>query len=348
MSGLIERYAAGLTAGTDPRSPDRWPPITDRSQPMVEAASLAIALHETRPWIWDRLDDRVRQRVADWLGGFVGAVVNDSNWRLFQVITEEFLASVGAPHSRSEIDAGLARLEDWYRATAGTPTATAASSTTTTPRNPAVLGPGLPLLGEQGLPRPAPARRPSRVDGARGTRPGGDGRRVPRLTGAGLAAALHRRRRDRPARQPRQQATRNGRGQPALRPVRLLQCDGARDTGQPSSDNHIALLAPDGTPTPRGRIHPLGVRGHAGQLLAAQGGAPRAATKDTASRRSAWCTAPGRSACTAIDAPPGTPVREGGWAVADDSAPPAARTGPGWALARRADGLTSTVVGLHG
>ncbi|MEU2273113.1 T-complex 10 C-terminal domain-containing protein, partial [Streptomyces olindensis] len=27
---------------------------------------------------------------------------------------------------------------------------------------------------------------------------------------------------------------------------------------------------------------------------------------------------------------------------------PAARTGPGWALARRADGLTSTIVGLHG
>ncbi len=49
-----------------------------------------------------------------------------------------------------------------------------------------------------------------------------------------------------------------------------------------------------------------------------------------------------------VDAPPGTPVREGGWAVADDAAPPAARTGPGWALARRADGLTSTIVGLYG
>lgn len=112
---LIERYTAGLTAGTDPRSPDRWPPITDRAQPMVEAASVAIALHETRPWIWDRLDDSVRGRVVDWLSGFIGATVNDSNWRLFQVITEEFLASVGAPHSRAEIDAGLARLADWYR-----------------------------------------------------------------------------------------------------------------------------------------------------------------------------------------------------------------------------------------
>ncbi|MFE8961490.1 T-complex 10 C-terminal domain-containing protein [Streptomyces iakyrus] len=49
-----------------------------------------------------------------------------------------------------------------------------------------------------------------------------------------------------------------------------------------------------------------------------------------------------------VDAPPGTPVREGGWAVADDTGPPLGRTGPGRALARRADGLTSTIVGLHG
>ncbi|MGW0190685.1 DUF2264 domain-containing protein [Streptomyces sp. NPDC003362] len=115
LAPLIERYAAGLAAGTDPGHPEHWPPIKDRSQSMVEAASVAIALHETRPWLWDRLDDRVRGQVVDWLSGFVGATANDSNWRLFQVVVGEFLASVGAPHSRAEIDAGLARLEDWYR-----------------------------------------------------------------------------------------------------------------------------------------------------------------------------------------------------------------------------------------
>ncbi|MEV0221775.1 DUF2264 domain-containing protein [Streptomyces sp. NPDC050704] len=112
---LVERYTVGLAAGTDPGHPEHWPPITDRGQPMVEAASIAVALHETRPWIWDQLPDAVRQNAAAWLGGFVGATANDSNWRLFQVITEEFLASVGAPHSRAEIDDGLARLDDWYR-----------------------------------------------------------------------------------------------------------------------------------------------------------------------------------------------------------------------------------------
>ncbi|MFD7770448.1 DUF2264 domain-containing protein [Streptomyces sp. NPDC059787] len=115
IGDLVDRYAAGLAAGTDPHHPEHWPPIEDRGQPMVEAASVAIALHETRPWLWDRLPDAVRQRVADWLGGFVGATPNDSNWRLFQVIVEEFLRSVGAAHDPAEIEAGLARLDDWYR-----------------------------------------------------------------------------------------------------------------------------------------------------------------------------------------------------------------------------------------
>ncbi|WP_327351909.1 DUF2264 domain-containing protein [Streptomyces sp. NBC_01304] len=111
---LIERYAQGLTAGTDPASGEAWPRLTDCSQQMVEAASIAIALHETRPWIWDRLDGRVQQRVVDWFSGFVGARTWDNNWRLFQVVSEQFLASVGAPFSQADIDGGLDRIEDWY------------------------------------------------------------------------------------------------------------------------------------------------------------------------------------------------------------------------------------------
>lgn len=121
---LIERYVRGLTTGTDPDSgPDSrsgsvsgeaWPRLTDCSQQMVEAASIAVGLHETRPWIWDRLDTRVQERVTDWFSGFVGGRTWDNNWRLFQVVSEQFLASVGAPHSRSDIEGGLDRIEDWY------------------------------------------------------------------------------------------------------------------------------------------------------------------------------------------------------------------------------------------
>ncbi|WJV45061.1 DUF2264 domain-containing protein [Streptomyces flavofungini] len=116
---LVERYALGLEAGTDrdggTGGGEAWPELTDCSQQMVEAASIAIGLHETRPWLWDRLDTRVREHVVDWLSGFVGARTWDNNWRLFQVVAEQFLASVGAPYRQADIDGGLDRVDDWYR-----------------------------------------------------------------------------------------------------------------------------------------------------------------------------------------------------------------------------------------
>ncbi|MEU3959744.1 DUF2264 domain-containing protein [Streptomyces buecherae] len=111
---LVERYAAGLAAGTDPASGEAWPRLADRSQPMVEAASVAIGLWESRRWLWDLLEDGVRERVVDWLSGFAGRHTWDNNWRLFPVVAEEFLASVGAPYRQRAIDDGLDRVEDWY------------------------------------------------------------------------------------------------------------------------------------------------------------------------------------------------------------------------------------------
>ncbi|MEU6786712.1 DUF2264 domain-containing protein [Nonomuraea angiospora] len=111
---LLERYAAGLVAGTDPAHPYAWPPLTDMSQPLVEAASIALALHETRPWLFDRLSPAQRERVVAWLAGFVGRRTPDNNWVLFQVVVEQFLAEVGGPHDPGEIAGGLERIEEWY------------------------------------------------------------------------------------------------------------------------------------------------------------------------------------------------------------------------------------------
>lgn len=112
---LVGRYAHGLAAGTDPRGPHAWPALADRSQPLVEAASIALALHETRRWLWDRLGPSTQDQVVRWLGGMVGAAVPDNNWVLFQVVTEQFMASVGGPSDRAELERGLDRIERWYR-----------------------------------------------------------------------------------------------------------------------------------------------------------------------------------------------------------------------------------------
>ncbi|WP_049558397.1 DUF2264 domain-containing protein [Nonomuraea sp. SBT364] len=111
---LLERYASGLLAGTDPAHPYAWPALTDMSQQLVEAASVALALHETRPWLFDRFSSAERERVLAWLAGFRGRRTPDNNWVLFQVIVAQFLAQAGGPYEPDEIAGGLARIEEWH------------------------------------------------------------------------------------------------------------------------------------------------------------------------------------------------------------------------------------------
>ncbi|WP_078073610.1 DUF2264 domain-containing protein [Streptomyces niveus] len=107
-------YAAGLAAGTDPENPERWPTFAECGQAKVEAASIALALHETRPWIWDRLDDRVRSRVLDWLAPMVGDQMPGNNWVWFQGVTEAFARTAGGRWSQQDLDRVIALTDGWY------------------------------------------------------------------------------------------------------------------------------------------------------------------------------------------------------------------------------------------
>ncbi|MCX5238582.1 DUF2264 domain-containing protein [Streptomyces prunicolor] len=108
----LERYADGLAAGVA----GVWPSIEDRSQPLVEAASIALALRLTRPLLWDRLDEPVRQRAAAWLADALTAEPWPCNWELFPVTVGGFLQEIGyeVDESRKAVDRGLSRIEDWY------------------------------------------------------------------------------------------------------------------------------------------------------------------------------------------------------------------------------------------
>ncbi|HWV78777.1 MAG TPA: DUF2264 domain-containing protein, partial [Isoptericola sp.] len=112
--GLLERYADGLRHGTDPAGPERWPRVDERRQAVVEAASVAIGLSETRPWLWDRLDESTRQRTVDWLAGVVGTRGYTNNWLWFQNVVEAFLASVGGPWEQADLDHNAATAESLY------------------------------------------------------------------------------------------------------------------------------------------------------------------------------------------------------------------------------------------
>lgn len=112
--GHLEWYASGLAAGVDPASPERWPTLLERTQARVEAASIVLALHETRPWLWDRLGRETREHVVAWLSGFIGTSGYTNNWVWFQNVAEAFLRTVGGPYSDEDIERNLAMHERWY------------------------------------------------------------------------------------------------------------------------------------------------------------------------------------------------------------------------------------------
>ncbi|WP_432125386.1 DUF2264 domain-containing protein [Streptomyces sp. bgisy082] len=117
--GHLDRYARGLAAGTEQpgrEDAESWPLMAGTRQAVVESASVALGLRLTRPWLWDRLDDRVRARVAEWLLPALGPSPVDNNWWLFGLTVAGFLRDAGIETDRAAatIDRSLARVEDWY------------------------------------------------------------------------------------------------------------------------------------------------------------------------------------------------------------------------------------------
>jgi hypothetical protein len=116
LGDLADFYAEGIRAGVDPDAPDRWVRIDEHPQAKVEAASIALTLDLTRPWIWDRLDELTQHRVIDYLAPVVGdESYPRNNWVWFRVVVETFLRSVGGPWSPDDIAADLARHDSFAR-----------------------------------------------------------------------------------------------------------------------------------------------------------------------------------------------------------------------------------------
>lgn len=114
--GLLPRYADGIAAGTDPSSPERWVTPKEHGQAKVEAASIALILDLTRPWLWDKLDAGVQERVVEYLAQVVGDhEYPKTNWVWFRIVVEQLLASVGGPWSLEDMESDLAVHESFVR-----------------------------------------------------------------------------------------------------------------------------------------------------------------------------------------------------------------------------------------
>ncbi|OAR22014.1 hypothetical protein A8W25_30235, partial [Streptomyces sp. ERV7] len=123
--GHLGRYAEGLASGTEhplptgesgSGAPDSWPRMAEVRQAVVESASVALGLRLTRPWLWDGLDDRVRQRVVDWLLPALGPSPVDNNWWFFGLTVAGFLQDAGIETDRASatVQRALEHVDQWY------------------------------------------------------------------------------------------------------------------------------------------------------------------------------------------------------------------------------------------
>ncbi|MEU1785537.1 DUF2264 domain-containing protein [Streptomyces sparsogenes] len=120
---FLPRYTAGIERGTlTPGRDDAesWPPIGHhgaQGQPMVEAASVALALRLTAPWTWEKLPAAARDRTEEWLRGALRHTPAPNNWYLFPLTVAGFLESAGRGDAETgrAVERGLTLLEGWYR-----------------------------------------------------------------------------------------------------------------------------------------------------------------------------------------------------------------------------------------
>ena len=72
LEELADFYARGVAAGVDARCANRWVRMDEHAQAKVVAASIALGLDMTRPWIWDQLAPARQDALIEYLAAVVG------------------------------------------------------------------------------------------------------------------------------------------------------------------------------------------------------------------------------------------------------------------------------------
>lgn len=111
----LDRWRAGLEAGTDPDHPEYWGAVGgDMDQRMVEQAAIGFGLAAVPELLWEPLSAGTRDAVVTWLRGIERHEPAPNNWHFFRVLVALALERLGLEPDRDALDRSLRLLDGWY------------------------------------------------------------------------------------------------------------------------------------------------------------------------------------------------------------------------------------------
>ena len=115
---LRRRYAElareSMAAAVDPASPD-FMNFKHGSQPVVDAAFLALGLLRAPTELWQKLGEATKRQVIEALRSTRVIRPGFNNWLLFSATIEAFLAHAGEQWDAMRIDYAVRQHEEWYK-----------------------------------------------------------------------------------------------------------------------------------------------------------------------------------------------------------------------------------------
>jgi hypothetical protein len=115
---LRQQYAgwarAAVQSACDPQSPD-FVDFNEGSQPVVDAAFLALAIVRAPNELWHKLDPATQQKLMKALQSTRVIRPGYNNWLLFSAMVEAGLAFMGQTWDPMRVDLALRSVELWYK-----------------------------------------------------------------------------------------------------------------------------------------------------------------------------------------------------------------------------------------
>jgi hypothetical protein len=111
---FAEWVRVAIQSTTDPASPD-FLNYSQGSQPVVDAAFLALAILRAPTELWKKLDGKCQRNLIAALESSRKIQVGYNNWLLFPATVEAALAMMGAWWDPMRVDYAIRSLDSWYK-----------------------------------------------------------------------------------------------------------------------------------------------------------------------------------------------------------------------------------------